>query len=188
MRSIVPAYGQRLMKRRFAGWHPLYVALVVGEDWSLFAQQPFIGELACLAVKPRDVRAGGGALDLRCVAGAAVTVFDQARAAGELDAPIGTPHEAVRAPFFDLLREIAEWSGPLEFVTTAEIYAHPIGKPPYRVTAWRYAHDCKLADPGRAWPWWWPESLDKKHGEKISAWCAAARARAGDGAKRRRAA
>jgi len=36
--KILPAFGQRLMKRRFAGWHPLYVALVVGEDWSAFAQ------------------------------------------------------------------------------------------------------------------------------------------------------
>ena len=186
--KLLPAFGRRLMKRRFAGWHPLYVALVVGEDWSAFAQEPFIGDLACLAVKRRDVRAGGGALDLRCVAGAAVTLIDQVGAAGELDAPIGTPNAAARAPFFDLLQDIAAWSGPLEFITQADIYAHDTRKPPFRVMAWRYAHDCKLADPGRAWPWWWPESLDKKHGEKISAWCAAARGRGGAAAGSRRAA
>jgi len=186
--KILPAFGQRLMKRRFAGWHPLYVALVVGEDWSAFAQEPFIGDLACLAVKPRDVRAGGGALDLRCLAGAAVTVFDQVGAAGDLAAPIGAPPEAERAPFFDLLRDIAQWSGPLHFVTAARIYEDDTLKPPYHVPAYRYAGECRLADAARAWPWWWPESLDKAHGEKISAWCEAARGRAGAASSRRRAA
>jgi len=185
--KILPAFGRRLMKRRFAGWHPLYVSLVIGEDWSEFATEPFTENTAWLALRPKDARYPEQ-FDFRCVAGAAVTVFDQIGAAGELDAPIGTPHEAVRAPFFDLLRAIAEWSGPIEFMTAAEIHAHPIGKPPYRVTAWRYAHDCKLADPARAWPWWWPESLDRKHGEKINAWCTAARGRGGAAAGRRRAA
>ena len=192
----LPAFGQWLMKRRFAGWHPLYVALVVGEDWSAFAQEPFVDELACLAIKPRDMKSGGGTMDLRCLAGAAVTVFDQVGAAGELDAPIGGAQEGVltveqeagRAPFFYLLRDIAEWSGPLDFVTGARIYDDDTLKPPYSVSAPRYALECKLADPARAWPWWWPQSLDKAHGEKISAWCSAARARAGGAASRRRAA
>lgn len=187
MKSIVPAFGQRLMRRRFAGLHPLHVALTVGDDWSAFAKEPFVDDWAYLALRPRDVRRPEQ-IDFRCVAGAAVTVFDQVRAAGEIEAPVGNPHEASRAPFFDLLREIAAWSGPLEFVTAAEIYANPISKPPYRVTAWRYAHDCKLADPARAWPWWWSESLDKKHGQKISAWCAAARSRGSAAAGTRRAA
>ena len=195
--KILPAFGQRLMKRRFAGWHPLYVALVVGEDWSAFAQEPFVGELACIAIKPRDMKPGGGTLDLRCVAGAAVTVFDQVGAAGELDAPVGGAGDAVvmtveqqagRAPFFYLLRDVAEWSGPLEFVTAAAVYDVPPGKPPYRVSAPLYAFECKLADPARAWPWWWPESLDKAHAEKISAWCEAARGRGAGATSRRRAA
>ena len=191
-----PAFGRRLMKRRFAGWHPLYIALVVGEDWSAFSQEPFTDLMACLAIKPRDVKPGGGTLDLRCLAGAAVSVFDLVGAAGELDAPIGGSQDGVltveqaagRAPFFYLLRDIAEWSGPLEFMTAAKIYADEEGKPPFRAIAWRYAHDCKLADPARAWPWWWPESLDRKHGEKINAWCTAARGRGGAAAGTRRAA
>jgi len=175
--KLLPAFGQRLMKKRFAGWHPLYVALVVGEDWYAFAQEPFIDDLACIAIKPRDMKPGGGTLDLRCVAGAAVTVFDQAGAA---DDPAG--------PFFALLRDIAQWSGPLTFVTAARIYEDETRKPPHQVMACRYAFECRLADPARAWPWWWPESLDKAHGEKISAWCEAARARAAGAASRRRAA
>ena len=182
-----PAFGQQLMKRRFAGNHPLRVALTIGDDWSAFAKEPFLHDLACIALLPRDA-IYPEQFDFRCVAGAAVTVFDQVGAAGEIDAPTGNPHEAVRAPFFDLLHRIAEWSGPLEFVTAATIYARESRKPPFRVMAWRYAHDCKLADPGRAWPWWWPESLDKKHGEKINAWCATASGRGGASAGRRRAA
>jgi len=194
--KLLPAFGQRLMKRRFAGWHPLYVALVVGEDWSAFVPEPFIDDLACIAIKPRDMKPGGGALDLRCLAGAHVTVFDQVGAAGTFDAPIGgadervvtVEHEAGRAPFFYLLRDIAQWSGPLTFVTAARIYEDETRKPPHQVMACRYAFECRLADPARAWPWWWPESLDKAHGEKISAWCEAARARAAGAASRRRAA
>ncbi len=171
---MLPAFGQRLMKRRFAGWHPLYVSVVYGEDWSVFNEEPFTAETAWLAVRPRDYKPG--TIDFRCLAGAAVTVFDQERAAGE------------EHPFFNLLREVAEWSGPLELVTAAEIYSPAPSKPPFRVAAHRYAFECKLADPARAWPWWWPESLDMKHGEKISAWCAAARSRGGAATGGRRAA
>lgn len=165
------------MRARFAGWHPLYVALTVGDDWSAFAQEPIVGDLACIALRPRDM-SKTEAIDFRCLVGAAVTVFDQVGAAGELDAPIGVPQEASGAPFFNLLHAIAQLSGPLTFVTSAPIYDVPPGKPPHQVAAWRYAHDCKAADPQRQFPWWWPEQLDKLHGEKIAAWCTAARGRA----------
>lgn len=178
MKAIVPAFGQRLMRARFAGWHPLFVALTVGEDWSAFAKEPFVGgELACLALRPKDVRQPH-AIDFRCLAGSAVTVYDQVGAACERAAPIGSPHESERAPFFDLLNAVAQFSGPLSFVTAAPIYNAPLDKPPHQVMAQRYAFECKLADAERRSPWWWPESMDKPHAEKIAAWCAAARNRA----------
>lgn len=178
MTAIVPAFGQRLMKRRFAGVHPLFVVLTIGEDWALFSQEPFVGEYAFVALKPRDARKPQE-LDLRCLTGTAVTVIDQEGAAGERAAPIGSPPEAERAPFFTLLHHIALQSGPLDFVTSAAIYdTRERLRGQHQVNAALYAYECKLADPARAWPWWWPESLDKVHAEKIAAWCAAARFRA----------
>lgn len=184
--KILPAYGWRLMKLRFAGWHPLYVSLLLGANWWTPGHEPFTRNSAWLGMKPREyVR---GYMDFRCLVGAAVTVFDLDGMAGEFETPMGSPHQAFRNPFFDLLTDLAELCGPLEFITAGEIYTHNARERPYRVAAWHYAHECKLSEPGRAWPWWWPESLDKAHGEKINAWCEAARIRGGAARVRQRAA
>lgn len=184
--KILPAYGRRLMKLRFAGEHPLFVSLLLGENWWTPGHEPFTRNTAWLGMRPRDyVR---GYMDFRCVAGASVTVFDLDGKAGEFETPIGSPAQPFRNAFFDLLADLAQLSGPLLFVTPAEIYTHPPGKSPCEVWASRYAFECKLSDPGRSWPWWWSESLDKLHGEKIDAWLTAARNRAGGTRHRRRAA
>jgi hypothetical protein len=170
----LPAYGRALMNRRYAGWHPLYVRVIYGEDWELIRDDWFTDIHAYVAVRPSDYQPGR--FDWRCAAGSAVTVFDQAKAAGEIGLDNGA--EEGWGKFYYLLRELSQMCGPLEFLTAARIYGEADRRPIYYVPAPIFAFECRTRPRGPSRPWWWPESMDLMHAEKIHAWGHAVKQRA----------
>jgi len=169
----LPAYARRLESLRMAGHHPLWVRVLFGDDWAeakLTAEmervaltvvgpsfQPYgvrwrqlVGH-PVLVVSPRDF--APGAMDLRCVTGSCVRLVDQSNHAQEWE-----------GKFFTLAAEIAQRA-------VVDVSSQVFGELSLPIAA--HAAQRVL---GRR-PAWWPEELERGHGERTDRWIRDCRAR-----------
>lgn len=163
----MPAWAKSLIALRMAGRHPMFVNVLVGNDWSRPREywdkvrfgsrklEPFSAGWRKVYGDPWVVLGSGmlvqRSFDVRCVAGCVVFLHHESLAASR------EPLDEAE-PLFDLVKALGE--------QCACIYLEPAIDG--CVTASGLAGVLRLGL--YQWPRWWSDELDREHGRKQREW------------------